>query len=282
MLDDWAMSIKTLKKRLTMALIARRVIERARVVHCAASGELEESAKWFPKGRGRVVPLVFDLEPFRTLPGPALARERFEHLRGPGPHLLFLSRLVPNKGADVLIEAVARLGAQGHACTLTIAGTGDPDHERSLRSAVEASGLGDRTALVGHIAGPLKISLFQACDLFILPTVHENFGFATIEALAAARPAITTPGTKIWRELQEGGGALITDGRPTPMAEAIASLLADPRRRELMGASGRRWAFDFLHPDRLLEQYESLYDPAAGVLAGAAQSERHIPATADT
>jgi glycosyltransferase involved in cell wall biosynthesis len=259
MLDDWATSLKAPKKRIYMALVVRGMIRRCSAIVCAASGELDDSCKWFPRQKGRVIPLVFDLEPFRRLPGPELAQAHFPPLKAGSPTILFLSRLVENKGPDLVIAAVSLLRAQGTAVNLVVAGSGDPAYERSLRAQVRQLQLQDQTTFTGHIEGDLKLSLLQACDLFILPTVHENFGFATLEAIACGRPAITTKGTMIWRELEEGGGAIIVDRTAEAIADAVAPLLADQSRRDAIGHAGRDWVFDFLDPARLVTHYGELY-----------------------
>ena len=77
MLDDWAMGLGGGKKRLVLALAGRRALAGARRVHFAARGEMEQSSARLPRANGAVVPLVFDLAPYRSLPEPGAARGRF-------------------------------------------------------------------------------------------------------------------------------------------------------------------------------------------------------------
>ena len=70
-----------LKKRLYLKLAGRKLLEGAAYVHCTADDELAQSGKWFPRGRGRVVPNLIDLEPYGSLPGPEEARQAFLHRR---------------------------------------------------------------------------------------------------------------------------------------------------------------------------------------------------------
>ena len=109
MLDDWCMSQRWFKKRLYMALAGRRLLERAHFVHCTAQAEADQASKWFPRGQVRVIPLVFDLEPYRELPDPALADDLLPD-RGERPLVLFLSRLHYKKGPDVMIETAGAPG----------------------------------------------------------------------------------------------------------------------------------------------------------------------------
>jgi len=262
MLDDWSMAQKTLKKRAYLALGARAMLERAAFVHCTASAERDQAIRWMPRARTRVVPLVFDLEPFRTLPGPGLARQAYPALDSGDPTILFLSRLHPKKRPDLVLEAAALLRDRGRPVQAFLVGTGEPDYEQHLRQRAAQLGLGDRALFPGLVTGQTKVSLYEAADVFVLPTQQENFGFVLPEALACRTPVVTTRGTDIWADLESSGGAVIVDPvTPAALADAIADLLADPDRRRQMGERGRQWVLDTLDPDavagRLLDLYAS-------------------------
>lgn len=143
-----------------------------------------------------------------------------------------------------------------------IAGTGDASYERRLRALVDELGLADRVAFLGMVTGLAKVSLYQASDLVVLPTSQENFGFVVFEALASGKPLITTPGVDTWPEVEASGGGLIVAQDPAKIADAIASLLADPGRRAAMGDSGRAWALRELDPARVVQRFVDMYADA--------------------
>ncbi len=261
MLDNWCMAQNGVKKRLFLALAGRRFLERAMAVHCTAQAERDQSSKWYTRGRPVVVPLIFGLLEYQDLPGPELARQKFcSALCDPNePVVLYLSRLHPKKGLELLFEAAARLRDDGLALNLLIAGTGEPQYEQCLRQLVKQHQLSDRVAFLGFVSGREKVSLYQGADVFVLPTSQENWGFVLLEALAAATPVVTTRGVDIWSELQSSGGAVIVDSTPQAIAAAIVELLGDPGRRRVMAQKGRAWALEHLHVDRVAEQFEHLY-----------------------
>ncbi|MEZ6242471.1 MAG: glycosyltransferase [Phycisphaerales bacterium] len=269
MLDDWCMAQKAPKKRVYLALAGRKTLEHAAFVHSTAQAELDQSKKWYPKGRGVVVPLVFDLDPFRTLPGPSLAYKKFGpdgsgDIHPDEPVVLFLSRVHPKKGVEHLIRAAALLRDRDIPCRTLIAGTGDEAYAASLRRLIEQHALADHVRLLGLVTGELKISLFERADVFALPTSQENFGFVLPEAMACRTPAITTRGVDIWPELESSGGALIADQSPEAFADAIALLLHDDARRTRMGDAGRAWVFEHLDPDAIAARFEGMYAQATG------------------
>lgn len=262
MLDDWSMAQRHWKKRLYLALAGRKMLERAAFVHSTAEFERVQSVKWYPRGRAIVVPLVFDLSPFANLPGPDQARDAFPLAASDLPKALFLSRLHEKKGLPVLIEAARILKDRGTPVALLIAGSGETDYVDSLRAMVKDKGLDETTVFTGLVVGTTKVSLFEAADLFVLPTSQENFGFVLPEALACGTPAVTTRGVDIWPELEESGGALIAEPTAEAFADAIAGLIADRARLEEMGRRGRAWVFDRLDGARVVGEYVRMYGQA--------------------
>ena len=258
MLDDWPMSQKPLKKRLFHKLVGARFLKQAAFIHCTVDDELRQSSKWFPKSKGRVIPNLLDLEPYRDLPSEDLARSAFPQLTNDRPSLLFLSRIHIKKGIEHLIEAAALLRDRGTACDVLIAGTGDRGYVEQLKAVADRRGVGDLVSFLGLVVDDQKLSLFRTADVFVLPTFQENFGFVLVESLAAGTPVITTKGVGIWRELEASGGGRIID---SPSGDTVASAVLEVLEREpdQMGADGRAWVFEALATERLAEAFETLY-----------------------
>ena len=263
MLDEWCMARKALKKRLYMRAVGRGLLEQAAYVHCTAQAERDESRKWYPRGCSHVVPLIFDLAPFERLPGPQLARETYPQAFSGEPVVLFVGLLKPLKRLELLIQSAAILREDGHEVKTLIAGSGDQWYEGRLRRLVQQLRLEDRVEFLGFVSGSEKLSLYQAADVFVLPSRHENWGFVIVEALLCQTPVITTRGVAIWQELEDGGGTVVIEDTPRALAAAIVTLASDKARRQDMGQAGRDWVRRFLDVDELVGQYVSLYGRAA-------------------
>ena len=272
MLDDWSMAQKALKKKLTLRLLARRLLRDAHTVLCTADAEKTQSARWLPRDNAAVIPLIFDTEPYRGRPDPALARDELLGATD-DPVILFLSRIHPKKGVEHLLAAAAEL-ALAHPFRLIVAGPGEPGYVAELGSLAERLGIADRTRFPGQVDGELKRSLYAAADVFVLPTSQENFGLVLPEALACGTPVITTRGVDIWPELEASGGAIITDQSPDSLAAAIGSILTDSARRDAMGAAGRNWALTYLDPTAVTRRYLDLYARSVQSV-GRVTSEEH-------
>lgn len=258
MLDDWCMAQKSLKKRLFMFGLGKKYLESARAIHLTAEAELDQSRKWFPNGNGIVIPNLLDLQPFRQLPGPSLAREKFAAFATNEPVVLFLSRVHVKKGAEVLLQSASLLHKRGTAAQYIFAGAGDDTYIAQLRAQAFALGISDRVHFVGHVGGDLKISLYQASLCLALPTFQENFGFVFPEAMAASTPVITTKGVDIWAQLQRGGG-IIVERDAKSFADSIESLVTKPSYRDELGMKGRKFVFQEYDESTILSQFEKMY-----------------------
>jgi glycosyltransferase involved in cell wall biosynthesis len=263
MLDDWSMRQRGAKKRLYLALFGRRLLDGAATVHCTASAERDQASRWFGATRTHVVPCLFAVEPYRELPGPEAARRAWPELQGDEPVVLFLSRLHHKKGPELLIDAVALRAGAGDSVRLVLAGSGAPAYEAALRRRVAEHGLEASTTFTGLVEGDEKVSLYEAADLFVLPTGQENFGIVFPESLAARTPVLTTRGVDIWRELEESGGARIIEPDAASIAETIGELLERPEQREVMGEAGRAWVFETFDGDAITRAYEGMYEAVA-------------------
>jgi glycosyltransferase involved in cell wall biosynthesis len=266
MLDRWSLRQKWLKKRLFLAWVGRRFLTGAARVHCTAVAELEQAARLLRPDSGVVIPCPIDLSAFVELPGPKRALSDYPELTGVVPSLLFLSRLHPKKRPDLLIEAAAIMARAGQHCQVILAGPGDAGYVAWLRQRALQSGLERRVLFTGMVDGLTKISLFQAADVFVLPTSQENFGIVLVEAMAAGTPVVTTRGVDIWQELQ-GAGAVIVDQDPDQIATAIGSLVTDLPKAKERGREGRAWAFRELDADRVIGAYERMYRDVTDIAA---------------
>ena len=263
MLSDWPMGQKRLRKRLYYLLVERRNLAAAARVPFPSEAEKGEGGKWVPHDRVSVVPVPIGLETYSDLPGPGLFRQAHPEIVDGEPTVLFLSRLHPKKGAEVLIEAIGLLGRRGVDCRLLLAGSGEEGYVDGLRRLVERCGIADRTRFLGSVIGRQKLSLYQHADLLALPTSQENFGQVLAESLACGTPVVTTRGADIWREIRDAGGGVVAEREPEAFAAAIEGLLADEDRARRMGEAGRAWVCAALAEESLVGGYDALFRQAA-------------------
>lgn len=261
MLDHWSVAQKAWKKHAYLQTCGRPWLANAATIHLTAEAELEQSSRWFPRQLGTVIPNLLDLSPFRSLPDPRSLDEKFFTALGTKPRLLFLSRIHEKKGLDILIRACGLLKRRGHAVSLAVAGDGEPGYVAQLKALAQAEHLGPQDiAFLGMVTGQDKLALYQACDLFAMPTQQENFGFVFVEALSCGLPVLTTADIDLWREFASSEAAIIVERSAEAFAAAIVDLLSTPARLTQMRAKGRAWAMEAFDPDKTLAMFERMYE----------------------
>ena len=199
---------------------------------------------------------------FTSLPPRGGFREKWNIAPGE-PLILFLSRIIPRTGADMLIESFAE--ACSESGRLVIAGPeGEPGYLAHLEACAKKSGVESRVIFAGPLYGEEKKAALADADLFALPSRYENFANAPAEAMACGIPVIITDACGI-RSLVEGEAGLVIPPEKQALTDALRKMLADKtlyaRFKEgcIRVASQLSW-------DRLAEKMEGYY---AKVLAGA-------------
>jgi glycosyltransferase involved in cell wall biosynthesis len=179
-----------------------------------------------------------------------------------GPtRILYIGRLVPEKGQSVLLEAAAALTRAGRDLHLTLAGEGD------LRPGLEAMarrlGMAERVEFPGAVGQEELHALYERAGIFCLPSFGEGVPVVLMEAMAMEVPTISTRIAGIPELIEHGvGGLLVPPGRADLLAAAIATVLDDPELGRRLGAAGRakvRAEFDRQDSaSRLLEVFEEM------------------------
>jgi glycosyltransferase involved in cell wall biosynthesis len=157
--------------------------------------------------------------------------KQFPQLRGQR-FLLFLSRIHPKKGCDLLIEAFATLSHLDPALQLVIAGPDEVGLRRPLTELARRLGVERSITWTGMIRDDVKLGAFRAADAFILPSHQENFGIAVAEALACATPVLISNKVNIWREV-------VADGAGFADEDSLAGTLALLQRWHALSAHDR-------------------------------------------
>ena len=241
MLEPWSLGRGNLKKKATGLLFEYDNLASARCIHACSEQEFLNIRRFGYKGPIAVVPLGLTRDEFmHTSRSEANSRinrpQPFENKRV----LLFLSRLHVVKGLDLLLaawEAVRRSFPEWH---LVIAGDGEAAYVAHLKKTALESGLNDSVTFTGAVHGKGKWDLLKNADLFVLPTLSENFGLVVAEALACGIPVITTKGAP-WGDLEmEECGWWINPG-VTALSKALTDTLSLPANQLAeMGGRGRR------------------------------------------
>jgi glycosyltransferase involved in cell wall biosynthesis len=170
--------------------------------------------------------------------------------------VVYAGRLSYEKGVDVLVEAVARLG-RGR---LEIIGDGP---ERSQLEALAAARAPGRVRFHGRVPRERVLELLRAGAVAVMPSrCHDNQPMAVLEAFGCGVPVVATNLGGLPELVAEGCGEVVPPDDPDAMAAALGRLLAQPERTWAMGRSARSKAEREFDPDRHLAGLERLYQRA--------------------
>jgi glycosyltransferase involved in cell wall biosynthesis len=135
--------------------------------------------------------------------------------------ILFLSRIHPKKGCDLLIQAFAQIAPREPDIHLVMAGPDPIGWRGALEQMANRLGIAQRTTWTGMLTGDLKWGAFRCADVFALPSHQENFGIAVVEALACGTPTLITRRANIWREIEQAGAGFAADSPSVPVARHL-------------------------------------------------------------
>ena len=263
MLDPWfqrsgSRRIKAIRNWFYWKVLERKNIECADGVLFTCQRELELARETFRPYRPQAelnVGYGVAAPPKQTPEMISAFLDRCPEIRGTDsnarPYLLFLSRIHPKKGVDILIEAYKQLrseaGSSHQLPALVIAGPDDSDFANEMKNLAGDAGDND-IHFCGMLSGDEKWGALYGCEAFILPSHQENFGIAVVEALACGRPVLISDQINIFEEIENAGAGLVENDD----LEGVGSLLrqwiemSDNGRSTMADAAGRCYEKCFL------------------------------------
>lgn len=153
--------------------------------------------------------------------------------------LLFLGRIHPKKGCDLLIEAFARTEAATQGFHLVMAGPDQVGWVPQLQRQAESLGIAERITWTGMLTGDLKWGAVHGAEAFLLPSHQENFGLAVAECLACGVPVLISDQVHIWREIEADGAGLVAADTLEGTEQLLRSWMAlDETQRQTMAQQG--------------------------------------------
>ncbi len=198
--------LKALRNIVYWQVIEKNVVNNADGLFFTCEEEMHLASTYFRPYNPKKEFIVSLGVPFPLFESEKLLRKKDEN------YILFLSRIHPKKGIDLLVEAYAELSTiYNNIPNLVIAGPGlDSAYGKEIFNTVQInSEIRDKVSFKGMLTGEAKWDAFYNCEAFILPSHQENFGIAVVEALSCGRPVLITDKVNIWREIETDNAGFV-------------------------------------------------------------------------
>jgi glycosyltransferase involved in cell wall biosynthesis len=254
MLGGAALQFSRMKKVLFWQLLQGRAVRRAACFHATSGQEYQDIRAYGLTQPVAIIPNGIDLPRSHGRATKAGAADRV---------VLSLGRIHPKKGLDRLVRAWAKVEAAHPDWRLRIVGPAELGHDGQLRALAADLKL-SRVSIEPAIYGDEKDTAFREADIFVLPTLNENFAMTVAESLAAGTPVISTKGAP-WAELEVERCGWWIDHGIEPLAAALSDAMVLPRAElRAMGARGQAWVARDFGWDAIASKMAAVYAWLAG------------------
>jgi glycosyltransferase involved in cell wall biosynthesis len=231
------------------------------------SNQLKDEIRWLyncPDWKAKVIYNGVTAEPFTDTPDDKIdagAIKRQYNIGPMDPTILFVGRMVVQKGPDILVRAVPSILRYYRNAKFVMVGDGHMKNE--VTGLANSLGVGHAMRFLGARGGKEVVNLFRACDILCVPSRNEPFGIVILEGWSASKPVVATkrggPAEFVWH----GVTGLHVDDTPDSVAWGLGNLLADHQRCRWMGRNGRAAVDAAFSWDRIAQQTEEVYREVA-------------------
>ena len=247
MLGRAAFEISAWKKRPFWWLFQLSALKAANCLHATAMSEYEEI-----RAAGLANPVAIISNGIDLPVIPVIPRKVNQRVA------LSLGRIHPKKGLDRLVRAWAQIEHEAPLWSLRIIGPAELNHDQELRRLAQSLGT-QRINIEGAVYGDAKVAAYRAADLFVLPTLNENFAITVAEALAAKIPVISTKGAP-WAGLEQHRCGWWIDHGVEPLVRALRTAMAiPPDELHAMGTRGCTWMENDFGWDKIARDMLNVY-----------------------
>lgn len=260
-LDPYIRRRSRLRKAIIDLAFQDAVLEHAAGLHYTTREEWELARPAARNPRGAIVANGVDLDEFASLPPPSALRARYPAI-GERKVVLFLGRLHEKKGLDVVIGAFALVARGRDDLALVLAGPDDGMRPRA-EAWIAAQGIADRVFFTGMVTGEEKRIVYGGSDVFLLPSLSENFGITVIEAAACGIPVVVSDRVNLWHAFDEAKAGLVGPPSVDAFAAHLRFLLDHPAEASALGRRGAEFVRRNYGWDALGDAYDAMYAAAA-------------------
>jgi glycosyltransferase involved in cell wall biosynthesis len=241
MLEPWALSYKANKKKL-FYILEKPAINKAGGIQVLATPEKNSVKTLNLKPPLFLIPNGIFAKKFESLPPASLFLEKFPETKD-RKLILFLGRIDPKKGLDLLSSAFAKVNQQFPNTHLVIAGPDNVGYLPTVKNHFRDLGCLDAVTFTGMLTGEMKYSALSAASIYIAPSYSEGFSMSILEGMSSGLPCIFTTACN-FPEAQEAQVAKVVEVNQEEITEALLWCLSNEEEAKEMGQKARQFILE--------------------------------------
>jgi glycosyltransferase involved in cell wall biosynthesis len=241
---------KHIKKGLYHYAFERVLIDHASAIHYTTQLEVQESNWLALRPPYFVIPNPVSLDEFKRLPARGLFRQKWK-IAANAEVLLFLGRIEPRKGLDILLAAYSRTVNEFPKARLVLAGPEEDNYNTVLQDMASKLSIARRMIFTGYLNSSERLEALADTDLFVLTSYSENFGMSVVEAMASGVPVVLSDQVGIAEVVESSRAGLVTTLNVESIADALRSLLQSKDKQLEYGRNAVGAARKYYAPNRV-------------------------------
>lgn len=260
MLEPWALSYKAWKKRFYYALFEKPALQLSNAIQVLATGEENSVKSLNLKQPVVIVPNGIDRQEFESLSETEIFYQQFPATRNK-TLILFLGRIDPKKGLNLLAPAFAKVHNQFPQTHLVVAGPDSIGFLPAAQSYFEQAKCLDAVTFTGMLTGSLKYAALAAASLYVAPSYSEGFSMSVLEGMASGLPCVITIGCN-FPEAADAKAAYVVNIDADAIADALIYFLKNPKYAKKMGDRAREFIFQNYTWEQSAKKLTQVYEAA--------------------
>jgi len=257
-LAPWDLSRKAFRKSIYSMFVQKKILEETAFLHAITEEEVKDIRKYGVSNNIFVIPNGINLEDFLTLSRVHLDLPKLQNLQNK-KIVLFLGRIHPTKGLDLLAKAWGQIAKGRNDLVLVIAGPDTDGYKSKIEGILKSKGVMDKVIFLGMVEEDEKKIILERADIVVIPSYSEVRSLVALEAMISQKPIIITNKCH-FPEISEVAAGIIIEPKVEQLEKALSKLLVNPEMRKKMGQNGRilvmeRYTWDKI-VNRLIEIYK--------------------------
>jgi glycosyltransferase involved in cell wall biosynthesis len=271
MLEPWAIAYKSWKKKAYYSLFEKSALQKASIIRALVTSEALHIQELNLRTPLAITPNGITQQPNLNPAEVEVFYEQFPSARGK-TLILFLGRIDPKKGLDLLATAFGQVHQQFPETHLMVAGPDNIGFLPTVQSYFERENCLHAVTFTGMLMGAAKAAALTVADLYVAPSYSEGFSMSVLEGMGAGLPCIITTGCN-FPEAAAAEVAHVVEIDAWAIAQAMMDCLKHPQAAKAMGDRARQFIFENYTWDQIASRLIQVYND---ILRGGAKSKSPV------